>query len=262
MVQRVLLSLLILTSTAVLIGCGGSLTNNNQPLQPQEIVTPSGLRYQDYQYGTGSIPQIGDTIAIHYTAWLSDGTKSESTYDDGKPLVFAYREGPVQVIDGWNEALSTMRVGGKRKIEVPPELAYGADGNPPRIPPNATLVFYLELLEIRPYTVTPTGLRYEEIKVGDGATPSPDDTVVVHYTGWLTDGTKFDSSYDSGQPEAFVLSGLIEGWKEGLATMRVGGKRYLRIPPDLAYGAEGKEGIPPNSILLFEVELLEIKPPP
>ncbi len=109
---------------------------------------------------------------------------------------------------------------------------------------------------------TPTGLGYTDEVVGTGASPQNGQTVIVHYTGWLTNGQKFDSSVDRGQPFSFVLGAgqVIKGWDEGVAGMKVGGKRRLVIPPALGYGASGAGGvIPPNAQLIFEVQLLGIK---
>ncbi|HIA50737.1 MAG TPA: FKBP-type peptidyl-prolyl cis-trans isomerase [Candidatus Melainabacteria bacterium] len=109
---------------------------------------------------------------------------------------------------------------------------------------------------------TPSGLKYNDDKVGDGASPSQGQRVSVHYTGWLTDGTKFDSSRDRGQPFQFTIGRgeVIKGWDEGVASMKVGGKRKLTIPPELGYGARGAGGvIPPNATLVFDVELLDVK---
>jgi peptidylprolyl isomerase len=109
---------------------------------------------------------------------------------------------------------------------------------------------------------TASGLQYEDLVVGTGPEAGAGDAVSVDYTGWLEDGTKFDSSLDRGVPFEFTLGqgNVIKGWDEGVAGMKVGGKRRLIIPPDLGYGASGAGGvIPPNATLIFEVELLEIK---
>ena len=112
----------------------------------------------------------------------------------------------------------------------------------------------------------PNGLKYTDTKTGDGATATPGNKVSVHYTGWLYNngakGAKFDSSVDRGQPFQFTLGAhqVIAGWDEGVAGMKVGGKRTLIIPPELGYGARGAGGvIPPNATLMFDVELLGVQ---
>jgi FKBP-type peptidyl-prolyl cis-trans isomerase len=113
---------------------------------------------------------------------------------------------------------------------------------------------------------TESGLQYWDIVVGAGKLAKEGDGVRVHYTGWLTNGKKFDSSVDAGRPFTFVLGNgeVIKGWDEGVAGMKVGGKRQLHIPPDLGYGENGTPDgtIPPNSTLIFEVQLLSIQEPP
>jgi FKBP-type peptidyl-prolyl cis-trans isomerase FkpA len=110
-------------------------------------------------------------------------------------------------------------------------------------------------------TTTPSGLQYWDINVGTGDTAVSGEPVSVHYTGWLTNGEKFDSSVDRGQPFAFTLGAgqVIPGWDEGVKGMKVGGKRQLKIPASLGYGASGAGGvIPPNATLIFDVELLSV----
>jgi FKBP-type peptidyl-prolyl cis-trans isomerase len=115
-------------------------------------------------------------------------------------------------------------------------------------------------------TEMPDGLKYTDTKTGDGATARAGNKVSVHYTGWLSDngakGKKFDSSVDRGQPFQFTLGAhqVIAGWDEGVAGMKVGGKRTLTIPPELGYGARGAAGaIPPNATLIFDVELVQVQ---
>jgi FKBP-type peptidyl-prolyl cis-trans isomerase FkpA len=113
-----------------------------------------------------------------------------------------------------------------------------------------------------PGVKTDSGLQYWDIRVGNGDTAKERSHVRVHYTGWLTDGKKFDSSVDAGKPFDFTIGNreVIKGWEEGVAGMRVNGKRQLRIPPALGYGAEGYPGaIPPNATLIFDVELLKVQ---
>jgi hypothetical protein len=108
--------------------------------------TASGLMYQDLVVGTGDVAQAGDSVSVHYTGWLKDGTKFDSSLDRGEPFVFHLGQG--DVIPGWDEGVAGMRVGGKRKLVIPPELGYGDRGAGGVIPGGATLVFDVELLEI------------------------------------------------------------------------------------------------------------------
>jgi peptidylprolyl isomerase len=151
-------------------------------------------------------------------------------------------------------------------------LAYGEQGAGSVIPPNATLILEVELVDVisdtpaevaeADYTSTDSGLKYTDLNEGTGQSPEVGNQVIVHYIGWLEDGTMFDSSLNRGQPFVFPLGRgqVIPGWDEGVASMKVGGRRQLVIPPDLGYGAQGSgDVIPPNATLIFEVELLGIQ---
>ncbi|HXG93847.1 MAG TPA: FKBP-type peptidyl-prolyl cis-trans isomerase [Blastocatellia bacterium] len=120
---------------------------SSAPRTGVEIVTSSGLRYVDEKIGDGPSPNLGQTVTVHYTGTLEDGTKFDSSYDHGQP--FDFQLGTQGIIQGWNEGIKTMRVGGKRRLIVPPQLGYGPQGNPPKIPPNATLIFEVELLSVK-----------------------------------------------------------------------------------------------------------------
>src|SRR5262249_32209036 len=117
-------------------------------MDEQIIETATGLGYVDIVEGTGAQPKTGDSVSVHYTGWLKSGQKFDSSHDRGEPLVFAIGRG--RVIKGWDEGVGTMRVGGKRKLVIPPHLGYGDRGAGGVIPPGATLVFEVTLLDVKP----------------------------------------------------------------------------------------------------------------
>ena len=118
--------------------------------------------------------------------------------------------------------------------------------------------FLQEKAEEEGVVVLPSGLQYKVIREGDGASPTASDRVTIHYRGTLIDGTQFDSSFDRGEPITYPVNGFIPGWVEGLQLMQEGAKYEFYIPSDLAYGNRGNRGIPPNSTLVFEVELIKV----
>jgi FKBP-type peptidyl-prolyl cis-trans isomerase len=363
----------------------------------EEITTSSGLKYEVITAGPadGVKPRMFSLVKVHYTGTLADGTKFDSSHDRGQPAEF--RLG--QVIEGWNEGLQLMTVGSRFKFTVPPALGYGAGGAPPVIPPDATLNFDVELLEVTPAPALPafarcdaasakktesgivyevvtastgkqvtstdtlsfhlsywsvngrelgstliennlqigkpsvmrlkflqealplmqegssyrfeapasltftasqlpagvgadeptiwllevqriidmnlpefvmpkdeeltklaSGLQYQVVREGSGEPPKMTQSVLVNYAGWLTDGKKFDASYDRNQPAQFGVTQVIPGWTEGLQLMKPGAIYRFVIPPTIAYGEEGSPPlIPGNSTLVFHVELLSIR---
>ena len=329
------------------------------PEDLEEVETESGLRMIDVEQGLGAPAADGDEVDVHYTGWLEDGTKFDSSLERGEPLTVVIGAG--SVIDGWEEGLIGLRTGGRRRLIIPPELAYGEEGYGDLIAADATLIFDVEIVNLRPLNwgvepddadtdgvgtdgagtddaadtpddastdgavpddaatdgvddvrtdgltdvgtdgastdgvgtdgadtdgaddagtdgieeegipelpagveqvTTESGLTIIDIELGEGNPAVEGDTVDVHYTGWLEDGTKFDSSVDRGTPFTLTLGtgSVIAGWEEGLLGLQEGGRRRLIIPPELGYGESGTGSIPPNATLIFDVEMVTLNP--
>ena len=232
-----------------------------------------GLKAYDEKQGTGKVAGPGSTIKTHYTGWLLSGRKFGSSKDMGKPLEVILGNG--KLIKGWEQGLDGMREGGVRWLRVAPAMGYGAMAYT-MIPSNSTLIFRVELvgsevdsaviekMDFFPDTTTLTlengseGLRYAIVKPGEGEPARPGSKVRVHYTGWLTNGYKFDSSRDRDEEFRFPLGGgrVIRGWDLGIAGMLPGEKRILIVPPGLGYGSRGQSTIPGGATLIFAVEYL------
>ena len=232
-----------------------------------------GLKVYDEKAGTGKPAMVGATLKTHYTGWLLSGRKFGSSKDYGKPLEVVLGNG--KLIKGWEQGLDGMREGGVRWLRVAPAMGYGATAYT-MIPSNSTLIFRVELVESEvdsavvanmdffPDTTTLTlvngsdGLRYAIVKPGEGEPAKSGSTVRVHYTGWLVNGYKFDSSRDRNQEFSFRLGSgrVIPGWEQGVAGMLPGEKRILIVPPGLGYGARAAGPIPGGSTLIFAVEYL------
>ncbi len=240
------------------------------------------IEIEDLKVGTGPEVISDAVITINYHGTLIDGTVF-NTSRAKKPVTFPL---PQLNVTGWRLGILGMKVGGVRRMIIPHALGYGdteipgPDGKP-LVPAKSDLYVSVELLAMNgkdaegnayppkdkalSHVEKPNGLIIEDIKIGTGADCPEKATVVCHYRGtFAVNSQEFDSSYNSGQPATFSLDPMasqpvIKGWQEGIPGMKVGGKRRLIIPAELAYGAAGRPGIPPNSMLEFEVELVEVK---
>lgn len=252
------------------------------PLPPPDFVRPdpkdlqttgSGLQYQILEAGRGDPPSLDDRVRLHYAAWLEDGTLFDDSYSKAKPADLNVGT----LIPGWREALQLMRPGARFRVVVPPKLAYGEKGVEGKVPPNSTLIFDMHLLEVLPPLADPfaelrkrlaappsfalpsgkvettgSGVRYQVVRPGvrvvGGKPPR------ARYVAWLADGTQVESTWDSpGVPP----TQLPEGAQEAAHQIGVGGEVRAVVPPDLAYGAEGKPPlIGASATLIYAIDLV------
>lgn len=236
----------------------------------------SAFTYSIVSKGKGKGIITGDKVFMHYNGYFVDGKKFDSSlgeYEGEENETFDFILGRHRVIDGWEKGLIGMKVGEKRRLNIPYHLAYGENGRPP-IPPKSDLVFDVELVKFEKISypefnvegkdtiVLPSGLKYIIADSANGATVHPNDTVIIKYTGYFMDGKVFDSSYDRGDTLVFVAAAqkVIKGLDEGMLLMKVGEKYRFIIPFELAYGEDGREPIiPAKSDLIFDVYLQDVK---
>lgn len=253
-----------------------------------EVVTlESGLQFFDDSLGTGREAKENDLCTIHFGGWIltdtsklfsdwrADQSKMQYSIGDSKqrnqPLKFVL--GTNSFIKGSDEGIYGMKIGGRRTIIIPSNLAYGETGVGP-VPPNTNLKVVVELVDVKDRVViemwdvpeslfkeTPSGLKYAIVVEGEGVNADSGKVVTVNYSGFLQDGTKFDSSVERDEPFSLVLGmkQVIPGWEEGLKFMKKGSKVRLIVPPQLGYGGAEVGKIPANSTLIFDVEMIDLQ---
>lgn len=254
----------------------------------QDVVkTESGLSYVENKLGEGREIKDGDLVLMHfviwrvgdstdmYSDWQNDSTKNEfkvgSSYESDQQM--KYVVGSEQFVKGSDEGMIGMKPGGKRTMIIPASLAYGDQGFGP-IPPNTSIKIMMEVFEVKDPIVakmwdvdstlfkqTASGLQYAIIEQGSGPDVEQGKIASVHYSGFLFDGTKFDSSVERDEPLMLMvgMGQVIPGWDEGLQLLKQGSKARFIIPPQLGYGERDLGVIPPNSTLIFDVEVVEVK---
>jgi len=254
------------------------------PDRPGIETTDSGLQYVVIKEGPedGVTPKIDSTVQVFYEGRLTDGTVFDGNFDSDRPAMF----GVGQVIAGWTQGLQLMSEGDEYVFYIPSKLGYGQSPRPGgKIKPGDDLIFHVQLQKVftpkpaddaawNKYTPwdssnedvqsTDSGLEYVVLASGpeDGVSPAPTDEVVVLYEGrFADDGEVFDSAYKRGAPIMFPANGVIPGWQEALSLMKPGDRWLVHVPSELAYGEKGYPGaIPPNAVLNFEVELIDVVP--
>ncbi|MDP4268300.1 MAG: FKBP-type peptidyl-prolyl cis-trans isomerase [Bacteroidota bacterium] len=237
----------------------------------KEVTTQSGLKYVNIAEGKGVQLKPDMKVKLHYSAYFENDSMFDSSVDRGQPLELQLVHG--QVMEGLEQALLTMKVGDKTHFFIPYTLAFGEEGRA-GFPGKSNLKFDIEVIDAKemikpvPFDVkgkdtitTKSGLKYIKLNEGTGIQAEAGKSVTVHYTGYLPDGKVFDSSVSRGEPINFQLGSgrVIQGWEEGIALLKVGGKARFIIPSNLGYGDRAMGPIPPNSTLIFDVELMDVK---
>jgi peptidylprolyl isomerase len=221
----------------------------------------------ELEAGTGATASTFDIVTVSYTGWIYDPSKADNkgkVFDSSAsstPLTFQI--GANEVIPGFDQGVTGMKVGGLRRVTIPPDQAYGAAGAGTAIPPNATLVF-----EIRLITVSSAALKNPvslDLQVGTGTEATTGKVVGILYTAWLYDSTQVDNKgtqflQQLTTPTSFTLGGgqVLLGLDQGIVGMKVGGTRRLTLPPQLAYGGSATTSVPAYSVVIFEVQLTSV----
>jgi peptidylprolyl isomerase len=268
---------------AALTACGGG---SNKTPTTVVIVQPA-YKVTDTVVGTGTVAATGDLVTINLVGYLYDaskadfkGAKVESSVDTGKPAA-PFTLGVGNVVTGWDQTITGMKIGGKRTAILPANLAFGPNARTEvkvngityaAIPANTPLVYDFELVDVTkgiiPVVVPPpTTLTSVDVVVGSGTAAASGKTLTVNYTLYLYDGSKpnlrgnlIDTTVGK-TPFEFPLGvgKVIAGWDQGLVGMLAGGTRTLTIPPSLGYGSVAQGNIPANSTLIFDVQLVTVK---
>jgi len=258
------------------------LISAQKSLEPDTLLSPAAIKWKtlrpgveifDEKEGTGKELRTGMELTFHYTGWLLNGHKFGSSKDFGKPAKAVLGTG--KLVRGLEIGLESLKQGGVRWFRLSPSMAYGPAAMS-NIPANSGLLFRIQadLVEVDnefaasmdffpnvnsiKWVDAQEGLKYFIEKAGSGKAVKAGEVVKVHYTGWLSDGTKFDSSKERGEPLSLELGAgrVIRGWDLGLVGMKRGEKRLLLIPPSLGYGSRGGGPIPPDATLIFAVEMM------
>jgi peptidylprolyl isomerase len=246
------------------------------PIPPQPAFTKT-----DLVTGTGAAAAAKNLVTIRYTGWLYDNTKTDNKgaefFDAYSGQAFSFLLGVDSRIAGWDQGIVGMQVGGKRRLLIPASMAWAQFGLKDdatglyRVPPSTAVVYEIEVTAINatpPAQSTQPAFQKIDVAAGTGTlVAATGNTLTVHYSGYLYDdsvtdkrGLRFDTSRTTGVPLSVKLgtNAVIQGWEQGLLGMKVGGKRTLIIPADLAYGSTAKTNIPANSPLIFDVEVTSI----
>ncbi len=230
---------------------------------PRETTGPGDfekLTVETITPGTGPKAADGDLLYARYVGRLKNGAEFDSNINKPGRNVFAIELGGMGVIAGWNQGLKNTQKGGKYKLQIPSFLAYGDEGRAPTIPPKSGLEFEIEIVDMVPASESET-LIVDDITKGTGPAAAEGDTVSVHYVGKYVDGTVFDDSRKrNAKPDQFKIGKrqAIPGIDWAVRGMSVGGKRRIKIPPKLGWGVQGFQGVEPNMVLIYEVEMVAI----
>ena len=242
--------------------------NPEIPADTEIQTTESGLQYSVLQPGEGLRPGHGDRVIVHFTGWLEDGTLIVSTRTTGEPIEVGIGQ---QKIKGLNEGLQLIEPGGRIKLTIPPELGYGSRGRGKNIPPDATLVYDIELVQVSARVpeflpldeteseVTASGLRVQVLERGGGIKRGPKDPVWVEYTYWDTLGECHFATIMTPTPVILAAKSLpFKFFDEVFQLMGEGDEALFEVPPELLFGDRKSGALPPNSVTIWRIRLARV----